>query len=93
VDVSLAIRHRPKELGLDQKALAVAAIVTESYISQLLARKKAPPASSRTAIYEKMGRFLKLPNDETSKLADLQRQEGFKQEGFKEDSGTTETFV
>jgi transcriptional regulator with XRE-family HTH domain len=72
------IRHRLKELGLDQKALAAAAQVTESYISQLLARKKAPPAPGRTDIYEKMGKFLKLPNEELSKLADLQRQEDLK---------------
>ena len=69
------IKHRLKELGLDQKDLAAAAQVTESYISQLLARKKAPPAPSRTDIYEKMGRFLKLPNEELSKLAEIQRQE------------------
>jgi transcriptional regulator with XRE-family HTH domain len=75
MDVSLVIRHRLKELGLDQKDLAAAAQVTESYISQLLARKKAPPAPGRTDIYEKMGRFLKLPNEELSKLAELQRQE------------------
>jgi transcriptional regulator with XRE-family HTH domain len=75
VDVPLVIKHRLKELGLDQKDLAAAAQVTESYISQLLARKKAPPAPGRTDIYEKMGRFLKLPNEELSKLADLQRQE------------------
>ena len=78
MDVALVIKHRLKELGLDQKDLAAAAQVTESYISQLLARKKAPPASSRADIYEKMGRFLKLPNDELSKLADLQRQEDLK---------------
>jgi transcriptional regulator with XRE-family HTH domain len=75
VDVPLVIKHRLKELGLDQKDLAAAAQVTESYISQLLARKKAPPAPGRTDIYEKMGRFLKLPNEELSKLAELQRQE------------------
>jgi transcriptional regulator with XRE-family HTH domain len=40
VDVPLVIRRRLKELGLDQKDLAAAAEVTESYISQLLARKK-----------------------------------------------------
>jgi hypothetical protein len=49
--------------------------VTESYISQLLARKKAPPAPGRTDIYEKIGRFLRLPRGELSKLADLQRKE------------------
>jgi transcriptional regulator with XRE-family HTH domain len=75
VDISLLIRHRLKELGLEQKALAAAAEVTESYISQLLGRKKAPPASGRTDIYEKLGRVLKLPSDELANLADLQRRE------------------
>jgi len=75
VDVSLLIRHRLKELGLEQKDLAAAAQVTESYISQLLARKKAPPAPGRTDIYEKIGRALRLPTVELSNLADLQRKE------------------
>jgi hypothetical protein len=78
VDVSLVIRHRLKEMGLEQKDLAAAAQVTESYISQLLARKKAPPAPGRTDIYDKIGRFLSLPNGELSKLADLQRREDLK---------------
>ena len=43
MDVSLVIRHRLDELGLQQKDLATAAQVTESYISQLLTGKKAPP--------------------------------------------------
>ncbi len=75
MDVSLLIRHRLKDLGLDQKDLAAAAQVTESYISQLLARKRAPPSPGRTDIYEKIGRALKLPSGELSKLADLQRAE------------------
>ena len=74
MDVSLLIRQRLSELALDQKDLAAAAQVTESYISQLLARKKAPPAPGRTDIYEKIGQFLKLPSGELSKLADVQRQ-------------------
>jgi transcriptional regulator with XRE-family HTH domain len=78
MDVSLVIRHRLKELGLDQKDLAAAAQVTESYISQLLARKKAPPAPGRTDIYEKIGQFLKLPSGELSRLAELQRKEDLK---------------
>ena len=78
MDVSLLIRHRLRELGLEQKDLAAAAQVTESYISQLLARKKAPPAPGRTDIYEKMGGFLRLPSGELSKLADVQRQEELK---------------
>ncbi len=75
MDVSLLIRHRLKELGLEQKDLAAAAQVTESYISQLLARKKAPPSPGRTDIYEKIGKILKLPSGELSDLAELQRQE------------------
>src|SRR5450755_374159 len=78
MDVSLLIRHRLKELGLEQKDLASAAQVTESYISQLLGRKKAPPAPGRTDLYDKIGEFLRLPKDELSKLADLQRQEDLK---------------
>jgi transcriptional regulator with XRE-family HTH domain len=75
VDVSLLIRRRLKELGLEQKDLAVAAQVTESYISQLLARKKAPPAPGRTDIYEKLARVLKLPSEDLANLAELQRKE------------------
>ena len=78
MDVSLLIRHRLSELGLDQKDLAEAAQVTESYISQLLTRKKIPPAPGRTDLYDRMSEFLKLPAGELSKLADLQRQEDLK---------------
>jgi hypothetical protein len=78
VDVSLLIKQRLSELGLDQKGLAVAAQVTESYISQLLARKKAPPAPGRTDIYDRIGEFLRLPTGELSKLAEVQRQEELK---------------
>jgi transcriptional regulator with XRE-family HTH domain len=75
VDVPSVIKRRLKELGLDQKDLAIAAEVTESYISQLLARKKAPPAPNRTDLYDKIGKLLKLPKGELSRLAILQRRE------------------
>lgn len=78
MDISLVIRHRLKELGLDQRDLAAAAQVTESYISQLLARKKSPPAPGRTDIYHKMGKFLRLPGGELARLAELQRKEDLK---------------
>jgi len=80
VDVPFVIRHRLEELGLEQQELARAANVTESYISQLLTRRKAPPAPSRTDIYDRMDKFLKLPSGELAKLADLQRKEGLKRE-------------
>jgi transcriptional regulator with XRE-family HTH domain len=80
VDVSLLIRERLEEFGLDQRDLARAAQVTESYISQLLTRRKAPPAPNRTDIYEKMDRFLKLPRGELARVADVQRKRELKKE-------------
>jgi transcriptional regulator with XRE-family HTH domain len=80
VDVSFVIRQRLEELGLEQKDLARAARVTESYISQLLTRKKAPPAPNRTDIYDRMDRLLKLPAGELAKVADSQRKDELKRE-------------
>jgi len=78
LDLAFVIRQRLKDLGLEQRDLATAAQVTESYISQLLTGKKAPPAPDRTDIYERMAQVLKLPNGELAKLADFQRKEEFK---------------
>jgi transcriptional regulator with XRE-family HTH domain len=78
VDVALVLKQRLKELEFEQRDLARAAQVTQSYISQLLTGKKAPPAPDRTDIYDKMGRLLKLPKGELAKLADLQRGEELK---------------
>jgi len=78
MDVSELIQQKLTELGLDQRALADAAEVTESYISQLLSRKKMPPAPDRTDIYNKFGRVLKLPAGKLAGLADLQRRQELK---------------
>ncbi len=78
MDVCLVIKERLEQLGLEQKDLAAAADVTESYVSQLLTRKKSPPAPDRTDIYEKMGKFLKLSSGRLAKLAELQRKEELK---------------
>ena len=80
MDVPFVIRHRLEELGLEQRDLARAARVTESYISQLLTRRKAPPAPNRTDIYDRMDKFLRLPSGELAKLAELQRKEQLKRE-------------
>jgi len=61
MDVCVVIKQRLEELGLEQRDLAAAAEVTESYISQLLTGKKLPLEPGRTDIYEKMGKFLKVP--------------------------------
>lgn len=83
MDVCLVIKERLEELGFEQKDLAAAAEVTESYVSQLLTRKKLPPAPDRTDIYEKMGKFLKLSSGKLAKLADGQRKEELKR-GFED---------
>jgi len=79
----LVIKERLEELGFEQKDLAAASEVTESYVSQLLTRKKLPPAPDRTDIYEKMGKFLKLSSGKLAKLADGQRREELKR-GFED---------
>jgi transcriptional regulator with XRE-family HTH domain len=83
MDVSSVIKARLQQLGHGQKELATAAEVTESYISQLLTRKKLPPAPDRTDIYEKMGKFLRLTNGELATLARAERLEKLKR-GFEE---------
>src|SRR5437899_3777986 len=75
MDVSQLIQQKLDESGLEQRDLANAAEVTESYISQLLSRKKMPPAPDRTDIYDKLGRFLKLPAGTLAGLADVQRKQ------------------
>ena len=74
MDIALLVKQRLAELHLDQKDLAEAVDVTESYVSQLLGRKKAPPSPSRTDLYEKIGQFLKLPGGELASMAQAQRQ-------------------
>ena len=80
MDVSFVLRQRLKELGLEQRDLAAAARVTESYISQLLSRKKAPPAVERTGLYERMDSFLEFPRGHLSSMVQAQRREELKRE-------------
>lgn len=75
MNVALVIRQRLDELGLDQRDLAGAAGVTESYVSQLLTHKKSPPAPDRTDIYDRMDRFLKLPPGELARVAEAHLKE------------------
>ncbi len=78
MNVPFVIRSRLEELGREQRDLARAARVTESYVSQLLTGKRAPPAPNRTDIYDRMDRFLELPKGRLATLADLQLKEGLK---------------
>jgi transcriptional regulator with XRE-family HTH domain len=74
----MLIKQRLEQFGLEQRDLAAAATVTDSYISQLFTRKKLPHAPDRTAIHDKMPKFLKLPAGKLSEMADLQRKEELK---------------
>lgn len=75
MDFAWFVRCRLKKLGLEQRGLATAAQVTESYISQLLTGKKAPPSRQRGDLYARMETFLKLAKGELSSLVTLQRRE------------------
>ncbi len=72
------VRSRLRALRYEQKDLARAARVTESYISQLLTRRKAPPGRDRTDIYGKMEAFLQLDQGELERLAEIERTEEIK---------------
>jgi transcriptional regulator with XRE-family HTH domain len=74
------IRKRLRDLHLEQKDLATAAKVTESYVSHLLTRKKLPPAPDRTDIYSKMEKVLELPHGSLSELAELERRANLKRQ-------------
>jgi transcriptional regulator with XRE-family HTH domain len=78
MDFRLLIRHRLRELGTEQRELAAAAQVTESYISQLLRGKKAPPAPERTDMYVRMETFLRLPAGKLAALAHALRADALK---------------
>jgi transcriptional regulator with XRE-family HTH domain len=75
LNFSAFVRSRLAKLGYGQKDLAKAVQVTESYISQLLTRKKAPPGRDRTDIYTKMETFLKLRPGELARLVEIERME------------------
>jgi transcriptional regulator with XRE-family HTH domain len=78
MNVTEIIKRRLEELSYEQRDLAMAASVTESYISQLLAGKKSPPSPHRSDIYERVEAFLKLPAGKLAKLAEMQRIEELK---------------
>jgi transcriptional regulator with XRE-family HTH domain len=78
MDVASVLKHRLKDLGHEQRELAIQAGVTEGYISQLLSGKKTPPAPRRTDIYPRMERFLDLPDGFLSNVATIELTTGLK---------------
>lgn len=78
MNFAVLVRSRLATLGYGQRDLARAAQVTDSYISQLLTRRKAPPGRDRTDIYSKMEAFLELEPGELGRLAEIERAEEIK---------------
>ena len=75
MSITIMIKKRLDELGLEQRDLALAAQVTESYISQLLNHRRVLPAPERTDIYEKMDAVLKLPPGRLASMVTHERRE------------------
>lgn len=78
MDFVTLVRSRLATLGCAQKDLAQAAQVADSYISQILTRKRPPPAPDRTDIYPKMESFLRLAPGALGRLAGIERTEKLK---------------
>lgn len=78
MDFVTLVRSRLATMGRAQKDLAQAAEVADSYISQLLTRKRSPPAPDRTDIYPKMEAFLGLEPGALGRLASVERAEDLK---------------
>jgi transcriptional regulator with XRE-family HTH domain len=74
------VRSRLTALDYEQKDLARAARVTDSYVSQLLTRKKRPPEPDRTDIYRRMAALLQVAPGELERLARIERVEEIKRE-------------
>jgi hypothetical protein len=75
---SAFVRSRLNALDYGQKDLARAARVTDSYVSQLLTRRKSPPAPERTDIYGKMEALLQLAPGELERLVEIERADELK---------------
>lgn len=75
VSFAQRVKARLAALGASQKDLARAAEVTDSYVSQLLTQRKAPPAPERTDVYAKMESFLEIQPGELARIVQTERTE------------------
>lgn len=69
VKVAQLMRRRLRELERTPRELAEAVQVPESYIADLLAGRRRPPAPGRTDVYERMTKFLRLHRNDLSVCA------------------------
>jgi len=73
VKVSQLMRRRLRELKRTPRELAEAVQVPETYIADLLAGRRRPPAPGRTDVYERMTKFLRLHRNDLSTCAGAER--------------------
>ncbi|HWZ28649.1 MAG TPA: helix-turn-helix transcriptional regulator, partial [Gemmatimonadales bacterium] len=68
------VRRRLKELKRTPRELAEAVQVSEEYVSDLLAGRRAPPAPGRTDLYDRMTKFLRLHRNDLPTCAKVERE-------------------
>ena len=74
VKVGLLMRRRLRELKRTPRELAAAVQVSETYIADLLAGRRRPPAPGRTDVYERMTKFLRLHRNDLPTCARAERE-------------------
>jgi hypothetical protein len=74
IKVSQLVRRRLKELKRTPRELAEAVQVSEEYVSDLLAGRRAPPAPGRTDLYDRMTKFLRLHRNDLPTCAKVERE-------------------
>src|SRR5437879_11515708 len=68
------MRRRLRELKRTPRELAAAVQVSETYIADLLAGRRRPPAPGRTDVYERMTKFLRLHRNDLPPCARAERE-------------------
>src|SRR5881296_1614259 len=74
VKVGLLMRRRLRELKRTPRELAEAVQVPETYIADLLAGRRRPPAPGRTDVYDRMTKFLRLHRNDLPTCARAERE-------------------
>jgi len=74
IKVSQLVRRRLKELKRTPRELAEAVQVSEDYVADLLAGRRAPPAPGRTDVYDRMTKFLRLHRNDLPTCAKVERE-------------------
>lgn len=74
IKVSQLMRKRLKELQRTPRELAEAVQVPETYIADLMAGRRRPPAPGRTDVYDRMTKFLRLHRNDLPTCARAERE-------------------